>query len=848
MSNCSKIIPVRQTLTALLISAVFLGGCGDDKKTETKDLTGVWLKEGYGEVWQISPTNIVSYHHNKFGCVKNIEYPANSSQQLLSKLKLSANAEQFSMPDDAGYIGRWNRLKQLSAACEKPLNGEQSPAINFEFFWQDVQQYYAFLKERQLDWQQVYQQYQPLFATATPAQAQQYYQQIIRKFEDAHVDLTLGEDFYVSGVATKGVLVDIAKQTEDPAEAELLETEYQQHIEQQINSLLLAPGLQQPLQTEHLSYGVLPGNIGYLRVNQVSLLSGAEVQNNLDYLLRFPQELKLADKAMQEITRKLAGTKAMVVDLRFNEGGDDQLAFTLVSHFNQQSRVIGSKGLRTGAQESLTLPATANPYLKPLMVLTGGMTVSAGEVMALALQSLPQATLIGEPTHGSLSNALERTLPNGGKYRLSNELYLDRQKKVLEVQGVVPQIRTAAYLSLDQALGSVTALDVALQQLKATPLNSPDQASVQKSIRQFRQQFNQPGLAAAFVREGKVVAEFADGFADVEQQVAMTANTPMMVASISKTMLGTAMGLLDLDPNQSIPALPLQIDWPEPRNTPLRWYELARHQSGILDNNDILACSIYLLQDGSSLINLLTDKAACPTPQPDHQLFLADYLQQQGAYYHAEHFAAPGVSRYSNVGTELASLALEQQLGESFANWSERAIFAPLKLENTHWLNGKHALSSTLQRPAQQYIPLGDTLLPLPRYSSSDIYAGSLLSSAVDLARYLAAIASDTPQQPLPGFTTAKQQRVLGLGNTSAAGADFPGLFWHQTGDYVGHNGLFIGASSLMYYNRATKTGLVLLLNSDGQHWLAPDPAKTQAFNTAFYQLAGQLYRHALAL
>ncbi|MBU2425617.1 MAG: hypothetical protein KKA56_01930, partial [Gammaproteobacteria bacterium] len=78
MSNCNKIIPGRLTLAALLLSAVFLSGCGEDKKNETKDLTGVWLKEGYGEVWQISSTQIISYHHNKFGCVKNTEYPSAS--------------------------------------------------------------------------------------------------------------------------------------------------------------------------------------------------------------------------------------------------------------------------------------------------------------------------------------------------------------------------------------------------------------------------------------------------------------------------------------------------------------------------------------------------------------------------------------------------------------------------------------------------------------------------------------------------------------------------------------------------------------------------------------------------
>lgn len=842
---------LNSALAVGLLSTMLLSGCGDDKKTATKDLTGIWQKAGYGEVWHISPTNIVSYYHNKMGCVKNTEYPSQSSQKLLTLLKLNESADQFSMPEDGGYIGRWSRIKQLSEACQKPLNGEQSAPVNFEFFWQDVQQYYAFIPERKLDWQQVYQKYQPLFATATAAQEQQYYREIISLFQDAHVDLSIGDEFYVSGAATKGFLVDIAAQTEDPEQAAELETQIQQSIEKQIDTLLVAPGLRQPLQTKFISYGLLPGNIGYVRLNQLSLLSGEAVDNNLDYLLRFPAELKLADAAMQEIKQQLAGTQAMVLDLRFNYGGDDELAFTLVSHFNQQSRVIGSKGLRSGTSEPLTLPAAANPYLQPLLVLTGGMTISAGEVMALALQSLPQATLIGEATHGSFSNSLERVLPNGGRYRLSNELYLDPQKNLLEVQGVLPDIPTAAYVSLDQQLGSVTALDVALQHIKAAPLQSPDQASVQQSIRQFRQQFNQPGLAAALIRNGKVVHSFADGMADVEQQIPMTADTPVLVGSISKTMLGTAMGLLNINPAAPLPALPFSIDWPDARATPLLWRELAQHQSGILDDNQTLGCAVYLLADGSSLLELLpTDGQLCPAPQPDHQLFLADYLQQQGAYYHANNFATPGITRYSNVGAELASLALEQQIAESFASWTSREIFAPLQLQNTSWpaLDHKGLSPATAVTPAQLYIPAGDEFIRLPRYSSSDQYAGSLHSSAADLARYLAAVASNTPQYPLPGFTASKQQTVLGLNVPRVPGTAFPGLFWHKSGDYVGHTGLFFGANSLMYYNKATETGVVLLLNSDGQHWLAPDPAKTLAFDIALSQLAGQLYRHALAL
>jgi CubicO group peptidase (beta-lactamase class C family) len=851
MYNINISTPSRRSLATLMLSALILSGCGSDKKDDTKEVAGVWSKAGYGEVWQISPGKIVSYHQNKFGCVKNMEYSTESSSKFIAAFQLDATGDQLTMPGDFGYVGTWSRIKQLSEACQKPLNGEQSPSINFEFFWQDVQQYYAFLSERKLDWQQIYQHYQPLFAVATPEQERRYYHEIVRMFQDAHVELTDYKTFAFSGVANKGLFADVAAQTDDADEADLLLEQYQQYLQQQAEGLLLEPGLQHPQQVSKIGYGVLPGNIGYVRFNQVSELSDVEITNVADYFLNLPQELTLADSVMQEIKQKLANTNGLIIDLRFNIGGDEAIAFRMVSHLNDQIRTIGSSGLRSGAQHQVTLPAATSPYLKPLMVLAGGMTTSAGETMTLALQSLPQATVIGEPTHGSLSNGLERSMPNGWHLRLSNELYFDTQKNLLEVQGVLPDIKAAAYFNLDQSLGSVTALDVAMQQLKVAPLNSPDQTSVQQAIRQFRQQFNQPGIAAAVIRNGKVVGTFADGMADIDKKIAMTADTPTLTASISKTTLGTAMGLLDINPALPLPALPFAIDWPIPRQTPLSWRELAQHQSGILDDEQTLICSIYLQQDGRSLFNVLVpDLAPCPTPQKNHQLFLQDYLQQQGPFYRTENFASPGVTRYSNAAAELASLALEQYTGENFSNWSTREIFTPLQLRNTFWPVDASTFrsSATEVAPAQQYIPNGDELVQLPRYSSSDFYAGALYSSANDLARYLAAIASQTPQYPLPGLDAAKREKMLGLNVPRQPGAEFPGMFWHTSGDYVGHNGLFVGATSQMYYNTATETGIVLLLNSDGQHWLAPNAEKTAEFYAGFNQLAGMLYRHALSL
>jgi CubicO group peptidase (beta-lactamase class C family) len=245
------------------------------------------------------------------------------------------------------------------------------------------------------------------------------------------------------------------------------------------------------------------------------------------------------------------------------------------------------------------------------------------------------------------------------------------------------------------------------------------------------------------------------------------------------------------------------------------------------------------------LFNLLNEQnPVCPVPILDQQQFLRSYLSKEGQWYQPANFINPGQAQYSNTGTTLFSEAFSSHTGIDLANWSAQHIFAPLQLHNTFWPTSEHAHAAK----ATLYIPDSQgELLPLPLYASADFYAGTLHSSANDLARYLAAVVSDKPQFPLAGLSAARRNLLLGL-DQPAPNADHPGLFWHQSGDYIGHTGLFVGAQSLMYYNRATDTGVVILLNSDGHYWLSPSAEKTEKFWQGYMQLAGQLYRHGLSL
>lgn len=82
------------------------------------------------------------------------------------------------------------------------------------------------------------------------------------------------------------------------------------------------------------------------------------------------------------------------------------------------------------------LESAKDPYTKPVYLLTSQQSASATDMMALSSMELNQFKRIGSHTNGAISDALEKTLPNGWYYSLSNEIYTDINDKCYENIGV----------------------------------------------------------------------------------------------------------------------------------------------------------------------------------------------------------------------------------------------------------------------------------------------------------------------------------------------------------------------------------------------------------------------------
>jgi hypothetical protein len=102
---------------------------------------------------------------------------------------------------------------------------------------------------------------------------------------------------------------------------------------------------------------------------------------------------------------KLADTDGLIVDLRNNGGGGPKTVALLVSYFvDQRTRLndIWDRDTNLTTQQWTEDKVDGKRYgsTKPVVILTGPGTMSAGEDFAYTMQAMKRATVIGERTWG----------------------------------------------------------------------------------------------------------------------------------------------------------------------------------------------------------------------------------------------------------------------------------------------------------------------------------------------------------------------------------------------------------------------------------------------------------------
>jgi len=191
---------------------------------------------------------------------------------------------------------------------------------------------------------------------------------------------------------------------------------------------------------------MLPGKVGYLKVNAFE---------------------RVADCGPAAVTamNSLAGSDALIFDLRDNGGGDPGMVAFLCSYlFNEPTHlddVVDRSNNSTAQSWTLAeVPGKRFPTV-PVFVLTSSRTFSGAEEFSYTLQALKRATIVGEVTAGGAHLVRPE--------RLDDRFFIDMPfaravspitKTDWEGRGVQPDVEVAA----EQALA--TAQKLARERLK----------------------------------------------------------------------------------------------------------------------------------------------------------------------------------------------------------------------------------------------------------------------------------------------------------------------------------------------------------------------------------------------
>lgn len=233
----------------------------------------------------------------------------------------------------------------------------------------------------------------------------------------------------------------------------------------------------------------LKGDIGYIKMEN------------------FPDPAGPFSQTAAQAIADLAGTDALIIDMRDNRGGSTASVIYLCNFFFDPKTAVhidGEVTRKSGTSEFQTKEIYTQPvpvsYLgKPVYLLTSKRTYSAAEKFLYDLQTQKRARLIGEATGGSANGTATHPLPSKFMISIPYERTVNPITKTnFEGTGVKPDLAVEETLAFQAAMREIVAGNPAkYAALKAEVENqSAADAFVEARLLKFRDQ-PQPGGEAA---------------------------------------------------------------------------------------------------------------------------------------------------------------------------------------------------------------------------------------------------------------------------------------------------------------------------------------------------------------
>ncbi|PIY08352.1 MAG: hypothetical protein COZ18_12730 [Flexibacter sp. CG_4_10_14_3_um_filter_32_15] len=309
-----------------------------------------------------------------------------------------------------------------------------------------------------------------------------------------------------------------------------------------------------------------------------------------------------------------------------------------------------------------------------------------------------------------------------------------------------------------------------------------------------------PAVGAIIFKDGQILHEGYYGKSNVEQNLPLENDHLFLIASISKTVTGVALlrlydeGKFGLDdPINDYLSFPVV----NPNSsTPITFRMMLTHSSSITDGDNLY---------GNKTFNGDTPLALKP--------FMESYLKVGGSRYDAEaNFseAAPGTEfNYSNAGSALIGVLVEEISGMSFTDYTKQNIFTPLGMTSSTW-----KLSEITGTIVQPYELQDGQAVKVEHYTFPDYPNGGLRTTPREMAKFTAALANGGTYN---GYELLKSSTVSEMLRKQIPNLDETmGLHMFLQNESLGlwgHNGGEDGTTTEMAFDPVTKIGVLVFTN-----------------------------------
>lgn len=352
-----------------------------------------------------------------------------------------------------------DRLRSLPT---RPINGTiDDPRVAFDLLWTTINDYYAFFDLAAPGlWARQYLTYRPrVQANTTQDELWAIFTEMIKPLNDGHMLLV--------GAFTNPETHEPEQRLEfsrDPSPSSWMVSEdwMPQFVDAIKDRLDAYSPETSTLGDGRILFGTIGRRIGYLNISSFEgYAEAAAVTANgdpafsiLTLLGSYGDEVTPFNQHLDRVFSAFADIDALIIDLRFNDGGSGDLPIALTNRltdkpalaYTYRTRIGGSTRFDTAAPIYLT--PVAHPFVgKPVIVLTSNYTKSAGDLQAMLLRELPNVTLVGETTYGIFSEAIPHQIPvrtgienQGWVITMSTQRLYSARGECFERRGVPPDV------------------------------------------------------------------------------------------------------------------------------------------------------------------------------------------------------------------------------------------------------------------------------------------------------------------------------------------------------------------------------------------------------------------------